>query len=1223
MCHLLRPLGGGLNEAPERGKTARRARRGGSRAARRAFDERLERAHVRIALGNVDDQLALIGRVPDRHAPRRQRRGEREAEALRDLRGREAERRIVLVDDEAHVLRVHARVAQRLEQLDGRHDGGDALVAQEPRFVGGVRGLRDEIAVREAAQIDDLAIEERAQPVHQAHARRVRHIAQPGQVRRQRRERDAARMARERRVHEGPVEAAQVAHRLDEIEFAARVQEQRAVARRQPEIDERRLAAERGRALLHQHRQVRGERARAHSGARAEQRDQPAVAARLIADVIEQPARDPERVLGGRGEIDEVAHARAQRGERAFRLAERAERDDRQPRMRHAQRGGRRARRLRVAAREIDEDEHRIEPRDPLRERRRLERRGLDRPRRHERLRKPAHVLAMGRRADEVVGDGGFSQGECSRVHRDAFRLRAASRRSRARGRGVARSFREPRPRIRRQHAAEIRPPHRPVALFGQLAGRRGQRRVLRDRRDEMRRHDDHEFLVVLLIAEMLEKRADDRQIAEERHLVDVRRRLAVDQPADREALAIAQLDGRVRAARRERGHRHAVDRDRMDEVELARFGRDLQRDPARAQHGRRQREADAVRLPVDRDRAERLRHRHRDLAAREEARALPGQRDERRLREHAREVVRLEDRQIGEQAARRRADDEVERGRDRNVRRHRHRRRAAARHRREAGGRERAEREAVVLLEEIQARLLEHRAAEFDDAHVDLHDVLAADRRYVEDAAVLARHPLADGERARMRVERRGRARHDRRAVVRLHARRAAVEQRARRAAHDVDRVGRRLVAAALPHHQARRAGRLRDEQHAAAAALDDEHVGDVRVCDGDPLHAVPDGNLPLRPRGELDRPRLGRPRGERQQHAERHRPCNQFIFHRVGDRREPALSLPSLFETACRSIGERLGSPSPDHFDAARRMRRGRHSRRSRARRLRGSPAARQFAQHEPRRRLIRRPGAGRRADRHRLRGDVFVARAAQREHEPPARLGERERVDLRGRHGEHRGARARARRARRAVALHRRIAERQHAHPRQQQPRLGLRDLGAGRTEAAFALQVHEHVDEIAGTQPVADRVRIVDLDRDGTLAGRDLVGEARHQLALEHRRLRADVARRDAARHEHRIREGAGDRRRRLLHLQRIGGNRLPGGQRARRDDDGHHRRRHGGRGARRDRRRLAPEQPCVNAEQDRDPDQQPRDDLGQMIGHGCYQCNSENDVGENRRRAAAA
>jgi hypothetical protein len=387
---------------------AARGLRGAAPLARRSTSG--SSAHIGIALGRLDDQPSLVRRMADRHAARRQRRDERQAQALGDLRGREPERRVVLVHDKPDRLGVHPGLAQPVEQFNRRHDRGHPLIAHEPGLVGDIGHLRDELAVREAAEVDDLVIEECAQPVHQPDARGIRYVAQVGEVRRQRGQRDAAGMTRERRIDEGAVEAAQIAHRLDEMNLAARVQEQRAVARGQPEIDERGLPPLARRTLLQQHRQVRGQRAHPHARARAEQDRDLAVPDRRLAEMVEQTARDAQRILPRRAEVDEVAHPGAQRGQRALRLRERTERDHGQARVGGAHRGGGDAGRRRAIGREVDEHQRRIEPRDALRERRRVERRRLHRARRDQCLREPAHVLVMRRGTHEIVGDGGFSQ---------------------------------------------------------------------------------------------------------------------------------------------------------------------------------------------------------------------------------------------------------------------------------------------------------------------------------------------------------------------------------------------------------------------------------------------------------------------------------------------------------------------------------------------------------------------------------------------------------------------------------------------------------------------------------------------------------------------------------------------------------------------------------------------------------------------------------------------
>ena len=79
-----------------------------------------------------------------------------------------------------------------------------------------------------------------------------------------------------------------------------------------------------------------------------------------------------------------------------------------------------------------------------------------------------------------------------------------------------------------------------------------------------------------------------------------------VHQPGDRERLSVAQLDLGLGAARRERRHAEALERDRVGEVERADFGLDLEVDQVAAEHGRREVQADAELLEHDRDRVAR-----------------------------------------------------------------------------------------------------------------------------------------------------------------------------------------------------------------------------------------------------------------------------------------------------------------------------------------------------------------------------------------------------------------------------------------------------------------------------------------------------------------------------------------------------------------------------------------------------------------------------------------
>src|SRR5690348_8847485 len=61
----------------------------------------------------------------------------------------------------------------------------------------------------------------------------------------------------------------------------------------------------------------------------------------------------------------------------------------------------------------------------------------------------------------------------------------------------------------------------------------------------EMRRDDDHEIRLVLLVTRAREQRAKDGDGAEPGELVTVAKIIRLQQACDREALAVAQLDGR------------------------------------------------------------------------------------------------------------------------------------------------------------------------------------------------------------------------------------------------------------------------------------------------------------------------------------------------------------------------------------------------------------------------------------------------------------------------------------------------------------------------------------------------------------------------------------------------------------------------------------------------------------------------------------------------------
>src|ERR1700722_12716596 len=168
-----------------------------------------------------------------------------------------------------------------------------------------------------------------------------------------------------------------------------------------------------------------------------------------------------------------------------------------------------------------------------------------------------------------------------------------------------------------------------PVERRRELLPRRG-------RLDEMRRDDDDEIGLVLLIARAREQRAEHRHRAEPGNLAAVAQVVRLQEARDREALPIAQLDGRDRVALDQRRDRGARDRYRIGEIELAHLRRDLEVDEALAEHRRGERQAHAERLELDGRRDDPIRRgggeRYREFAAGEELGGVAGQRHKVRL---------------------------------------------------------------------------------------------------------------------------------------------------------------------------------------------------------------------------------------------------------------------------------------------------------------------------------------------------------------------------------------------------------------------------------------------------------------------------------------------------------------------------------------------------------------------------------------------------------------
>ena len=131
------------------------------------------------------------------------------------------------------------------------------------------------------------------------------------------------------------------------------------------------------------------------------------------------------------------------------------------------------------------------------------------------------------------------------------------------------------------------------------------QRELARHRTHQIRRDDDHQLGFRAPEAGRAEQGAKDRQVAEERRLVDVVGVGVAQQAGDHEALARAQLDGRFGPARGQRRDDEAVDPQRAFGRQFADLGTDAHRDAAVGEHDRRKRQADAILLIFDRDRAE------------------------------------------------------------------------------------------------------------------------------------------------------------------------------------------------------------------------------------------------------------------------------------------------------------------------------------------------------------------------------------------------------------------------------------------------------------------------------------------------------------------------------------------------------------------------------------------------------------------------------------------
>ena len=240
----------------------------------------------------------------------------------------------------------------------------------------------------------------------------MRDLAHLRQARGQRQDGHAAGVMRERRVQQGLVEPAQVAHAVDEAEAALGVEVEQAVACRQPQVEQRDAvpgaAARRTRGglrelVVQREGQAGCQRGHAESGARAQQGQRAAARAALqSAAAVEQRAQRRDRVGGRRGHVDEVVHPRAQSGKHGGGFGRHAGGQ-------HRQRGPVALQALMeldgigaLVGREIDEHRHRPEQGDAFVDRLGVRRQDHHRAQRAERIGQPRDVAAVAR--SEQIG---------------------------------------------------------------------------------------------------------------------------------------------------------------------------------------------------------------------------------------------------------------------------------------------------------------------------------------------------------------------------------------------------------------------------------------------------------------------------------------------------------------------------------------------------------------------------------------------------------------------------------------------------------------------------------------------------------------------------------------------------------------------------------------------------------------------------------------------------
>jgi hypothetical protein len=328
----------------------------GSQVASQLLGQRLYRAHIDVALGLLVQQVALVGADHQRQRAVRQRAHQVELEALGDLLGRHAVAFVVAVNDQAQTAAVHMQLLQFLQQPGQRHQRAHALVGDDPVLLRSARQAGHEFGIGEPARVGHHHAEVLAHAFEHQQRIGLRHVAHLAQVARQRQYAQAIRGMRHGRTQQGRIEAAQIARGLGEIEIAADVQVQLAIAHRPAQIHQRHPAAQgqvaaavrgrlgalgaRGRGaramlllqpILHHAGQVHRQRAGAHARPRAQQQHAAARAVHAAAAGrhVQQALHHVLDFLRRHGRIDEVADPRAQRGDGAFRLAQQAHRDAR------------------------------------------------------------------------------------------------------------------------------------------------------------------------------------------------------------------------------------------------------------------------------------------------------------------------------------------------------------------------------------------------------------------------------------------------------------------------------------------------------------------------------------------------------------------------------------------------------------------------------------------------------------------------------------------------------------------------------------------------------------------------------------------------------------------------------------------------------------------------------------------------------------------------------